>query len=113
VYTVQSSRVHYRSFLGYDTFKVVSALKMLPQGDSQCKMAGTGIQVSCYALCSNVYQGLWQSAAFSPRIAMNGKTVLRIATDRSSNLRADFHWPDLTACIPVNLSAELGNPQST
>jgi hypothetical protein len=30
VYTVQSSRVHYRSFLGYDTFKVVSALAAFP-----------------------------------------------------------------------------------
>jgi hypothetical protein len=45
--------------------------------------------------------------------ATNRITVLRIATDRSINLKADFHRPDLTACIAGNLSAELGNPQFT
>jgi hypothetical protein len=35
---------------------------------------------------------------------MNRLTVLWIATDRSINLRADCHRPDLTACIPGNLS---------
>jgi hypothetical protein len=44
---------------------------------------------------------------------MNKITVARIATVKSPNLRADCHRPDLTACIPGNLSAELGNPQST
>jgi hypothetical protein len=34
-------------------------------------------------------------------------------TVKSLNLRADFHRPDLASCIPGNLRAELGNPQST
>jgi hypothetical protein len=73
-------------------------------------MAGAGIQ--SLAPCSNVYRGLWQPAEFRPRIATNKITVLRIDTDRSINLRADCHRPDLTACIPGNLSKELSNPQS-
>jgi hypothetical protein len=56
---------------------------------------------------------MWQSAAFRLRIAKNRITVARIATDRSMNLRADCHRPDLTACIAGNLNTELGNPQST
>jgi hypothetical protein len=48
-----------------------------------------------------------QSAVFRPRIVTNKITVLRIATDRS----ADWHRPDLAACILCQLRAELGNPQ--
>jgi hypothetical protein len=45
--------------------------------------------------------------------AMKKITVTRIATVKSLNLTADCHRPDLTACIPGNLSAELAYPQST
>jgi hypothetical protein len=41
------------------------------------------------------------------------RTVAQIATVKSLNLRAGCHRPDLIACIPGNLRAELGNPQST
>jgi hypothetical protein len=43
----------------------------------------------------------------------NKITVAGNATVKSLNLRVDCHRPDLTACIPGNMSAELGNLQST
>jgi hypothetical protein len=45
-------------------------------------------------------------------IATDKITVARIATVKILNLRVECHRPDLTACIPDNLSAELGNRQS-
>jgi hypothetical protein len=71
----------------------------LQTGDSHCKMAVAGI--------------LSLAKLRAQMCATNKITVARIATVKSLNLRADCHRPDLTACIPVNLSAELGNPQSS
>jgi hypothetical protein len=76
-------------------------------------MAGAGIQYSCQVSRSNECLGLWLSEAFRQWIAKNKITVALNATVKSLNLRADCHMPDLTACIPGNLSADLGNPQST
>jgi hypothetical protein len=45
-----------------------------------------------------------------PLTATTKITTPRIATGRSLNLRADCHRPELTACIPCYLSADLGNP---
>jgi hypothetical protein len=39
--------------------------------------------------------------------------VLQIATDRSLNLRADCHRPELAACLYCYLNSEIGNPQYT
>jgi hypothetical protein len=86
---------------------------MTQQPGCRCKMAGAGFHSIAKLRAQIWYHGSWQSAVFRSRIATTKITTLRIGTDRSLNLRADCHRPDLTAGIPCYLSAELGNTQCT
>jgi hypothetical protein len=82
----------------------------LQTGDSWCK-------VSCQVPRSNVCRGLWQSAAFITQIAKNRITIVRIATYRSMNFRADCHKLDLTSAswaqnLAIRSPLESGLPRS-
>jgi hypothetical protein len=65
------------------------------QGNCRCKMAGDGFHSLAKLRAQMCTAGRGNPRCLDRRLLWIKKTVLWLATDRSQNLRADCHRPDL------------------